>query len=43
MAKSKSAYSVPGKIGKWRSVNSLNFINSDKTIKPQFAIQRLYE
>ena len=30
-------------IGKWRSVNSLNFINSDKTIKPQFAIQRLYE
>ena len=30
-------------IGKWRSVNSLNFINSDKTIKPQFAIQKLYE
>ncbi len=30
-------------IGKWRSVNSLNFTNSDKTIKPQFAIQRLYE
>ena len=30
-------------IGKWRSVNSLNFINSNKTIKPQFAIQRLYE
>ena len=30
-------------IGKWRSVNSLNFINSDKTIKPQFAIKRLYE
>ena len=30
-------------IAKWRSVNSLNFINSDKTIKPQFAIQRLYE
>ena len=31
------------KISKWRSVNSLNFINSDKTIKPQHAIQRLYE
>ncbi len=30
-------------IAKWRSVNSLNFINSDKTIKPQYAIQRLYE
>ena len=24
-------------------MNSLNFINSDKTIKPQHAIQRLYE
>ena len=31
------------KISQWRSVNSLNFINSDKTIKPQHAIQRLYE
>ena len=31
------------KISEWRSVNSLNFINSDKTIKPQHAIQRLYE
>ena len=30
-------------ITNWRSVNSLNFINSDKTIKPQYAIQRLYE
>ncbi len=30
-------------IAKWRSVNSLSFINSDKTIKPQYAIQRLYE
>ena len=31
------------KIDKWRSVNSFNFINSDETIKPQYAIQRLYE
>ena len=31
------------KISEWRSVNSLNFVNSDKTIKPQHAIQRLYE
>ena len=31
------------KNSEWRSVNSLNFINSDKTIKPQHAIQRLYE
>ena len=31
------------KISEWRSVNSLNFINSAKTIKPQHAIQRLYE
>ena len=30
-------------IDKWRSVNSFNFINSDETIKPQYAIQRLYE
>ena len=30
-------------IAKWRSVNSLNFVNSEKTIKPQFAIKRLYE
>ena len=29
-------------IAKWRSVNSLNFINSDKTIKPQYAICLLY-
>ena len=27
----------------WRSVKSLNFINSDTLIKPQHAIQRLYE
>ena len=31
------------KIEKWRSVNSFDFINSDETIKPQYAIQRLYE
>ena len=31
------------KIQKWRSVNSFNFINSTETIKPQYAIQRLYE
>jgi acetolactate synthase-1/2/3 large subunit len=27
----------------WRAVNSLGFKNSDTTIKPQHAIQRLYE
>ena len=27
----------------WRKVNSLGFKNSDTTIKPQYAIQRLYE
>ena len=30
-------------IEKWREKKSLNFINSDKTIKPQYAVQRLYE
>ena len=30
-------------IQKWRTKNSLNFINSDETIKPQHAVQRLYE
>ena len=30
-------------IQKWRLKNSLNFINSDETIKPQHAVQRLYE
>jgi len=30
-------------IQKWRSVNSFNFVNSSETIKPQYAIQRLYE
>jgi len=31
------------KIQKWRSVNSLDYINSTETIKPQYAVQRLYE
>jgi acetolactate synthase-1/2/3 large subunit len=30
-------------IEKWREKNSLNFVNSDKSIKPQYAVQRLYE
>ena len=30
-------------IEKWRKKNSLGFKNSDNVIKPQFAIQRLYE
>ena len=30
-------------IDKWREKKSLNFINSKETIKPQFAIQKLYE
>ncbi len=30
-------------IEKWRSVGSFNFKNSDTVIKPQWAIQRLYE
>ena len=30
-------------IQKWRNKNSLNFQNSDETIKPQHAVQRLYE
>ena len=30
-------------IQKWREKNSLGFINSDETIKPQHAVQRLYE
>ena len=30
-------------IQKWRTKRSLNFVNSDKIIKPQHAIQRLYE
>ncbi len=31
------------KIQKWRLKNSLDFINSNELIKPQYAIQRLYE
>ena len=30
-------------IDKWREKKSLSFINSEDTIKPQFAVQRLYE
>ena len=30
-------------IQKWRTKQSLNFINSDSIIKPQHAVQRLYE
>ena len=30
-------------INKWRDVKSLNYVKSDKTIKPQYAIERLYE
>ncbi|UWQ27308.1 acetolactate synthase 3 large subunit [Leisingera sp. M523] len=30
-------------IDEWRAVNCLNFKNSDKTIKPQYALQRLEE
>jgi acetolactate synthase-1/2/3 large subunit len=30
-------------IQKWRSINSFDFVNSTETIKPQYAIQRLYE
>ncbi len=31
------------RIQKWREKDSLGFINSDKSIKPQHAVQRLYE
>ena len=31
------------KIQRWRSINSFDFVNSTETIKPQYAIQRLYE
>ena len=30
-------------IEKWRQKKSLDFINSNETIKPQYAVQRLYE
>ena len=32
-----------GRNSKWRSVNSLGYINSEESIKPQYAVQRLYE
>ena len=30
-------------ISKWRSKKSLNYVNSEQTIKPQYAVQRLYQ
>ena len=30
-------------IEKWREKKSLEYINSNETIKPQYAVQRLYE
>ena len=32
-----------GQINEWRGRNSLGFQNSDTVIKPQYAVQRLYE
>ncbi len=32
-----------GQIDNWRKKNSLGYSNSEKVIKPQFAVQRLYE
>ena len=32
-----------GQIENWRKKNSLSYINSKTVIKPQFAVQRLYE
>jgi len=31
------------KIQKWKSIKSFDFVNSTETIKPQYAVQRLYE
>ena len=31
------------KIQKWKSIKSFDFVNSNESIKPQYAIQRLYE
>lgn len=31
------------RIQKWRSIKSFDFVNSTETIKPQYAVQRLYE
>ena len=33
---------IIGQIEKWRAVNSLGYENSQTTIKPQYAIERLY-
>ncbi len=30
-----------GRIGEWRDVKSLSYVNSDSVIKPQYALQRL--
>ena len=30
-------------IDKWRSIRSFDFVNSTESIKPQYAVQRLYE
>jgi acetolactate synthase-1/2/3 large subunit len=52
ISKSKNGHSKSNKsniakwweqIEKWREKNSLNFVNSDESIKPQHAVQRLYE
>ena len=32
-----------GQIENWRKKNSLSYVNSKEVIKPQFAVQRLYE
>ena len=31
------------KINKWKTIECLNFTHNEKEIKPQYAIQRLYE
>jgi len=35
--------SIVVQIEKWRTKQSLSFVNSDTIIKPQYAVQRLYE
>ena len=39
----EGARCLVGQIGKWRAKNSLAYRNSNEIIKPQYAIQRLYE
>lgn len=39
---SRSRHAWWQKIDKWRSVECLNYKNSDTVIKPQYALQRLY-